>query len=127
MLASILQEAGYKVGLYTSPHLKNFTERIRINGREIPKRKVSSFINKQKAFLERQKLSFFEMTVGLAFDYFANRKSGYCYYRSWTGRKIGFYQYYYSRSCCNYKYRIRSYTIFREKHCLKLLMKKQEL
>ncbi|QTD37279.1 bifunctional folylpolyglutamate synthase/dihydrofolate synthase [Polaribacter batillariae] len=74
MLASILQEAGYKVGLYTSPHLKNFTERIRINGKEIPKRKVSSFINKNKAFLEKQKLSFFEMTVGMAFDYFANEK-----------------------------------------------------
>ena len=74
MLASILQEAGYKVGLYTSPHLKNFTERIRVNGHEIPKRKVSSFIEKHKDFLEKQKLSFFEMTVGLAFDYFANEK-----------------------------------------------------
>ncbi|SDS27738.1 dihydrofolate synthase / folylpolyglutamate synthase [Polaribacter sp. KT25b] len=74
MLASILQEAGYKVGLYTSPHLKNFTERIRINGIEIPKNKVTSFIAKHKVFLENQKLSFFEMTVGLAFDYFANEK-----------------------------------------------------
>ena len=74
MLASILQEAGYKVGLYTSPHLKNFTERIRINGKEIPKRKVTAFINKNKEFLETQQLSFFEMTVGMAFDYFANEK-----------------------------------------------------
>ena len=74
MLASILQEAGYKVGLYTSPHLKNFTERIRINGNEIPKSKVTSFIIKHKDFLEQQKLSFFEMTVGLAFDYFASEK-----------------------------------------------------
>jgi dihydrofolate synthase/folylpolyglutamate synthase len=74
MLASILQEAGYKVGLYTSPHLKNFTERIRINGAEIPKQKVASFITKNKDFLEAQKLSFFEMTVGLAFDYFASEK-----------------------------------------------------
>ncbi len=74
MLASILQESGYKVGLYTSPHLKNFTERIRINGVEIPKRKVSSFIKKNKSFLEKQGLSFFEMTVGMAFDYFANEK-----------------------------------------------------
>lgn len=74
MLASILQEAGYKVGLYTSPHLKNFTERIRINGTEIPKRKVSHFINQHKDFLSRQKVSFFEMTVGLAFDYFASQK-----------------------------------------------------
>jgi dihydrofolate synthase/folylpolyglutamate synthase len=74
MLASILQEAGYKVGLYTSPHLKSFTERVRINGLEIPKRKVTSFIANNKDFLERQKLSFFEMTVGLAFDYFASEK-----------------------------------------------------
>ena len=74
MLASILQEAGYKVGLYTSPHLKNFTERIRINGDEIPKEKVILFIEKHKEFLEKQKLSFFEMTVGLAFDYFASEK-----------------------------------------------------
>ena len=72
MLASILQEAGYKVGLYTSPHLKNFTERIRINGKEIPKSKVASFIKKHRIFLEKQGLSFFEMTVGMAFDYFAN-------------------------------------------------------
>ncbi|OAD45682.1 bifunctional folylpolyglutamate synthase/dihydrofolate synthase [Polaribacter atrinae] len=74
MLASILQEAGYKVGLYTSPHLKNFTERIRINGVEISEKKVSSFIEKHKDFLETQRLSFFEMTVGLAFDYFVEEK-----------------------------------------------------
>lgn len=74
MLASILKEAGYKVGLYTSPHLKSFTERIRINGEEIPKRSVSSFITKHKAFLEQQQLSFFEMTVGMAFWYFAKEK-----------------------------------------------------
>ncbi|MGY8909874.1 MAG: bifunctional folylpolyglutamate synthase/dihydrofolate synthase [Flavobacteriales bacterium] len=73
MLASVLQEAGYKVGLYTSPHLKSFTERIRLNGVEIPKEKVTCFIHKHKEFLENQKLSFFEMTVGLAFDYFADK------------------------------------------------------
>jgi len=72
MLASILQEAGYKVGLYTSPHLKSFTERIRLNGVEIPKENVTTFIDKHKVFLEKQQLSFFEMTVGLAFDYFAD-------------------------------------------------------
>ena len=59
MLASILQEAGYKVGLYTSPHLKNFTERIRMNGQEIPKEKVTAFIQKNKNFLTSHKLSFF--------------------------------------------------------------------
>ncbi|WP_298999813.1 folylpolyglutamate synthase/dihydrofolate synthase family protein [uncultured Tenacibaculum sp.] len=74
MLASILQEAGYKVGLYTSPHLKNFTERIRINGEEISREAVIDFIVNNKAFLEKQGLSFFEMTVGLAFEEFANQK-----------------------------------------------------
>ncbi|MDA9339409.1 bifunctional folylpolyglutamate synthase/dihydrofolate synthase [Polaribacter sp.] len=72
MIASVLQESGYKVGLYTSPHLKNFTERIRINGKEISQQKVVSFINKHQDFLEKQKVSFFEMTVGLAFDCFAS-------------------------------------------------------
>ncbi len=74
MIASVLQEAGYKVGLYTSPHLKKFTERIRINGKEISKQKVTKFIESNKPFLEKQKLSFFEMTVGLAFSTFAKEK-----------------------------------------------------
>lgn len=74
MLASILQEAGYKVGLYTSPHLKNFTERIRINGEEISREAVVRFITENKSFLEQQKLSFFEMTVGLAFNEFAKQE-----------------------------------------------------
>ncbi|CAM1339428.1 bifunctional folylpolyglutamate synthase/dihydrofolate synthase [Tenacibaculum aestuarii] len=74
MLASILQEAGYKVGLYTSPHLKNFTERIRINGEEISRDAVIDFVVNNKVFLEKQGLSFFEMTVGLAFEEFANQK-----------------------------------------------------
>lgn len=74
MLASIFQEAGYKVGLYTSPHLKDFTERIRINGNPIRKNCVINFIKRNKVFLENQNLSFFEMTVGMAFDYFAKQK-----------------------------------------------------
>ena len=74
MLASILQEAGYKVGLYTSPHLKDFRERIKINGKEIPEDYVVSFIAKNRPFLEEYHLSFFEMTVGLAFSYFENEK-----------------------------------------------------
>jgi len=73
ILASILQEAGYKVGLYTSPHLKDFRERIKINGICISKREVSQFITKNKTFLELQSLSFFEMTVGMAFNYFAKQ------------------------------------------------------
>ena len=74
MLASILQEAGYKVGLYTSPHLKDFRERVKINGKEVSKAFVIGFIKQNKAFLEANNLSFFEMTVGLAFDYFAKQK-----------------------------------------------------
>ena len=71
MMASILQEAGYKVGLYTSPHLKDFRERIKINGQEIPEDFVVDFVAQNQAFFEANALSFFEMTVGLAFDYFA--------------------------------------------------------
>jgi dihydrofolate synthase/folylpolyglutamate synthase len=71
MIASILQEAGYKVGLYTSPHLKDFRERIRINGETISEDFVVDFVKNNNAFFEQHQLSFFEMTVGLAFDYFS--------------------------------------------------------
>ncbi|MDR6846273.1 folylpolyglutamate synthase/dihydrofolate synthase family protein [Flavobacterium granuli] len=74
MLASILQEADYKVGLYTSPHLKDFRERIKINGIEISEAFVCEFIEQHKSFFEANDMSFFEMTVGLAFDYFAKEK-----------------------------------------------------
>lgn len=74
MLASILQEAGYKVGLYTSPHLKDFRERIKINGQEIPEEFVCDFILRHQSFFEAHNLSFFEMTVGLAFDYFEKKE-----------------------------------------------------
>jgi len=74
MLASILQEAGYKVGLYTSPHLKDFRERIRINGETVDADFVIDFIEANRLFFEENKLSFFEMTVGMAFDYFAKKK-----------------------------------------------------
>ncbi|HTO35900.1 MAG TPA: Mur ligase family protein, partial [Flavobacterium sp.] len=74
MIASVLQEAGYKTGLFTSPHLKDFRERIKINGKEISKKFVTDFIQKNKAFFEIHQLSFFEMTVGLAFEYFKQKK-----------------------------------------------------
>jgi dihydrofolate synthase/folylpolyglutamate synthase len=74
MLASVLQEAGYKVGLYTSPHLKDFRERIKINGEMISKNDVIDFIAEHQSFFIENSLSFFEMTVGLAFDFFANEK-----------------------------------------------------
>ena len=74
MLASIFQEAGYKTGLYTSPHLRDFRERIRINGEMIPEEQVVDFINQHKEQFEKMELSFFEMTVGMAFDYFSKEK-----------------------------------------------------
>ena len=74
ILASILQEAGYKVGLYTSPHLKDFRERIKIDGKPIGRRAVTDFIGKHKGFFQANQLSFFEMTVGMAFDFFASEK-----------------------------------------------------
>jgi dihydrofolate synthase/folylpolyglutamate synthase len=74
MLASVLQEAGYKVGLYTSPHLKDFRERIKVNGQVVSKQFVIGFITRNKSFLEANTLSFFEMTVGMAFDFFSKQK-----------------------------------------------------
>ena len=74
MIASILYESKYKVGLYTSPHLKDFRERIKINGVQISKNYVINFIKKNLSVFEHVKMSFFEMTVALAFDYFAKKK-----------------------------------------------------
>jgi dihydrofolate synthase/folylpolyglutamate synthase len=74
MLASILQSSGYKTGLYTSPHLKEFTERIKINGVEIDKAHVIDFVNRIKPSIEAIQPSFFEITVAMAFDYFAAQK-----------------------------------------------------
>jgi len=70
-LAAVFQAAGYKTGLYTSPHLKSFTERIRIDGKEITEEGVVEFVANNKAFLDQLQPSFFEMTVGMAFWYFA--------------------------------------------------------
>ena len=74
LLASIFQEAGYKTGLYTSPHLRDFRERIRINGEMIPEENVVAFIDQNKTWFEQMQLSFFEMTVGMAFDYFSKEQ-----------------------------------------------------
>jgi len=74
MLASVLMQAGYKVGLYTSPHLVDFRERIRINGQMIPQEQVTDFVELHRGFMQTLQLSFFEMTVGLAFDYFAQQQ-----------------------------------------------------
>ena len=74
MLASVLQSAGYKVGLFTSPHLKDFRERIRVNGRMISKKAVTDFVNNFLKTNNELKLSFFELSVSLAFNYFREKE-----------------------------------------------------
>jgi dihydrofolate synthase/folylpolyglutamate synthase len=74
MLASIFQEAGYKTGLYTSPHLYDFRERIKVNGKMCSEQFVVEFTNRTKQLIEKIEPSFFEITVGMAFEYFAQEK-----------------------------------------------------
>ncbi|MBR9757271.1 MAG: bifunctional folylpolyglutamate synthase/dihydrofolate synthase [Algicola sp.] len=74
MLAAVFQEAGYTTGLFTSPHLKDYRERIKVNGNLVSKQFVMGFIKRNKAFLERTSLSFFEMTTLMAFEYFSKKK-----------------------------------------------------
>ena len=69
-IAAILQQCGYKVGLYTSPHLVDFRERIRINGQPIPENYVVNFVEKEREFFEPLNPTFFELTTALAFQYF---------------------------------------------------------
>ena len=74
MIAAVLQSAGYKTGLYTSPHLKEFTERIKINGKDVSQDFVADFVSRIKPVIETVQPSFFEVTVAMAFDYFAQEK-----------------------------------------------------
>ena len=74
MLASIFHEGGYKVGLYTSPHLIDFRERIKLNGKKIPESNVVDFVKKYQDYFKKNKISFFEMTVAMAFYYFSKSK-----------------------------------------------------
>jgi dihydrofolate synthase / folylpolyglutamate synthase len=73
-IASVLQEAGFKTGLFTSPHLRDFRERIRINGKMIPQREVTRFVESCQTLFDSLQPSFFEWTFGLATDYFARQK-----------------------------------------------------
>ncbi|MGM0375914.1 MAG: bifunctional folylpolyglutamate synthase/dihydrofolate synthase, partial [Bacteroidota bacterium] len=74
LLASVLQSAGYRTGLYTSPHLVDFRERIRVNGEKIPEDEVVQFVENHGDMLEKMHPSFFEMTMGMAFEHFAREK-----------------------------------------------------
>ena len=71
IIAAVLQQAGYRTGLFTSPHLHDFRERIRVDGEMIPKQKVVNFVDKHREKMTELGLSFFEMTAAIAFDYFA--------------------------------------------------------
>lgn len=88
MLASILQEQGYKTGLYTSPHLIDFRERIKINGEEISEEYIVDFVKKHKTFFQENSLSFFEMTVGLSFEYFKDNKTDYVVLETGLGGRL---------------------------------------
>ena len=88
LLAAILQSAGHKVGLYTSPHLVDFCERIRVNGRPITKQYVADFVGKNIKFIEREKPSFFELTSSMAFDYFRHKKVNYAIIETGLGGRL---------------------------------------
>ncbi len=74
IIASVLSSSGFSTGLYTSPHLRSFTERIRVDGKEIPELSVTRFVEENMNFLKKLKPSFFEMTVAMAFDHFRNEE-----------------------------------------------------
>ena len=88
MLASVLTESGYKVGLFTSPHIKDFRERIRINGEQIPEQNVIDFIQKVKSSHLDFEPSFFEITFGMAVEYFANEKCDVCIIETGLGGRL---------------------------------------
>lgn len=88
LIASVLQEQGYKTGLYTSPHLHDFRERIKINGKMIPKETVIHFTEKIKPLIETIEPSFFEVTVGMAFDHFSNEKVDYAVIETGMGGRL---------------------------------------
>tara|TARA_Y100000589_G_scaffold331036_1_gene382929 strand:+ start:69653 stop:70918 length:1266 start_codon:yes stop_codon:yes gene_type:complete len=88
MLASILYESGYKVGLFTSPHIKKYTERIKINGEEITETYVTSFIKRIKESKLNFNPSFFELTFGLALDYFNYKKCQICVIETGLGGRL---------------------------------------
>ncbi len=88
IIASVLQQAGYKTGLYTSPHLRDFRERIRVNGEMIPKEKVTAFVEKYHNDFVKIEPSFFEMTVGIAYHYFAEEKVDFAVLETGMGGRL---------------------------------------
>ena len=87
-LSSILQELGNKVGLYTSPHFVRYNERIKINGIEIPDVYVAGFVEKYDKFIEEHKLTFFEVTTAIAFQYFSDENVDYAVVETGLGGRL---------------------------------------
>lgn len=88
LIASVLQEAGYKTALYTSPHLKDFRERIKVDGQPVSKEFVVDFIENHKDKFSEMKPSFFEMTVAMAFQYFAQQEVDYAVVETGLGGRL---------------------------------------
>jgi dihydrofolate synthase / folylpolyglutamate synthase len=87
-LASILMEYNYKVGLYTSPHFVKFNERIKINGEEIPNQFIASFVDKYEILIDQYKLTFFEVTTAMAFEYFVSNNIDYAVIETGLGGRL---------------------------------------
>ena len=109
-IAAVLQSAGYRVGLFTSPHLVDFRERIRINGEMIPEEYVVNFVADHRSFFEPLHPSFFELTTAMAFRYFADQKVDVAVIEVGMGGRL--YQYHPARLMHHYQHRLRSYAIF---------------
>ncbi|MDR1722640.1 MAG: bifunctional folylpolyglutamate synthase/dihydrofolate synthase [Tannerella sp.] len=88
LIAAVLQASGHKTGLYTSPHIVDFRERIRVNGQPITSQYVVDFVGKNIKFIERSKPSFFELTTALAFDYFRHKKVSYAVIETGLGGRL---------------------------------------
>lgn len=87
-IASILQEFGYKIGLYTSPHLVKFNERVVINGKQIEDEYVASFVSDNEKYIDEHELTFFEVTTAMAFRYFKDMKTDYCVIETGLGGRL---------------------------------------
>jgi dihydrofolate synthase/folylpolyglutamate synthase len=87
-ISSILQECGYKTGLYTSPHFVKFNERIQINGQQIDDKYIADFINKYEKYIDEHQLTFFEVTTVMAFKYFFENKTDYCVIETGLGGRL---------------------------------------
>ncbi len=87
-IASILQEFGFEVGLYTSPHFVRFNERVVINGKQIEDEYISSFISDNENYIDEHELTFFEVTTAMAFQYFREMKTNYCVIETGLGGRL---------------------------------------